>query len=104
VSTYAYRNEWRKRNSDRVRAYHRKSRTGWTADQYDLAYVEQGGCCYLCRRHASELPHGLVADHCHESNTPRRLLCDACNTALGLLRDDAELIRRAANYIEQFQQ
>lgn len=40
-------------------------------------------------------------DHDHATGVVRALLCRACNTALGALRDDPALLRRAADYIER---
>lgn len=46
----------------------------------------------------------LSVDHDHISGHVRGLLCRNCNSAIGLLRDDPELIRRAANYVERTRQ
>jgi hypothetical protein len=42
----------------------------------------------------------LVVDHSHETGAVRGLLCHNCNRALGLIHDDAAVLRRAAEYIE----
>jgi hypothetical protein len=42
-------------------------------------------------------------DHCHETGKRRGLLCSGCNTAIGKLKDDPEVLRRAADYIESYQ-
>jgi hypothetical protein len=39
-------------------------------------------------------------DHDHDHGFVRALLCQRCNFALGLLRDDPGLMRAAADYIE----
>lgn len=44
----------------------------------------------------------LVVDHCHASGTIGKLLCHNCNRALGLLKDDAALLRKAANYLDTY--
>jgi hypothetical protein len=41
-------------------------------------------------------------DHCHESGLFRGLLCRNCNSAIGMLQDDPQLLRKAAGYIEEF--
>lgn len=43
----------------------------------------------------------IVFDHCHTSVKFRGWLCDNCNKALGLVRDDPDLLRRMATYLEQ---
>jgi hypothetical protein len=44
--------------------------------------------------------HHLRVDHDHRSGVVRGLLCDACNTALGLLEERPARFRDAAKYIE----
>lgn len=76
-----------------------KREFGITVEQYNLMLESQGGVCYLCR---NPDPDGkkLAVDHCHTHGNIRGLLCRACNTGIGLLRDSPELLRRAADYIE----
>ena len=76
--------------------------TGWTNEEYTAAFTKQGGCCALCGNHQSELPKGLAADHCHDTGAKRALLCHLCNRGLGFFKDDPELMRRAATYIESY--
>ena len=46
-------------------------------------------------------PRGLVVDHNHVTGEFRGWLCNACNTALGMFRDDARLLRAAIKYLEE---
>lgn len=59
------------------------------------AAFESATNCYLCGSSGR-----LCIDHCHETSVFRGVLCYSCNVALGLLKDDPELLRRAASYIE----
>lgn len=65
--------------------------------QYQLMYEAQDGKCYLCG-----FPEGrnLAVDHCHSTGDVRRLLCSRCNQALGLFKDNPEVLRKAATYVE----
>lgn len=74
----------------------------------DLAAMklEQDNKCYLC--HSDGFLIGtnnhnekLAVDHCHKTGKVRKLLCHNCNRALGLFKDNPELMRRAAIYVEQ---
>ncbi len=42
----------------------------------------------------------LCIDHCHESGLVRGVLCNQCNVALGMTRDDPALLRALASYLE----
>ena len=42
----------------------------------------------------------LSVDHCHKTGKVRGLLCHSCNTALGLLKDNTDVMRLAINYLE----
>lgn len=67
---------------------------------------KQGGGCGLCSSDKGSLTTGCNSvfhvDHNHETGQVRALLCGKCNKALGLLNDDPELMRRAANYVEKY--
>ncbi len=41
----------------------------------------------------------LSIDHCHKTLNIRGLLCRACNTAIGLLKDDINLVGKAFLYL-----
>lgn len=43
----------------------------------------------------------LDIDHCHETGIIRSLLCNRCNQALGLFKDDIESLKKAINYLER---
>lgn len=52
--------------------------------------------CDLC----GENNRHIVFDHCHAKGHFRGWLCDRCNKVLGLMRDDAVLLRKMADYLE----
>ncbi len=54
--------------------------------------------CELCGN--AQTHKILCLDHCHATGRFRGWLCDPCNTALGLFRDNPVLLRRAAYYLE----
>jgi hypothetical protein len=62
----------------------------------------QGGRCAICRGDSSSSPGGVLhVDHCHTTRQVRGLLCADCNRALGQFKDDAAILRAAAEYLER---
>lgn len=57
----------------------------------------QGGRCAVCRRSNARR---WCVDHDHRTGKVRGVLCSACNTGLGQLRDDPGVLRAAADYVE----
>lgn len=57
--------------------------------------ADQGGKCAIC-------PNGLAyaVDHCHTTGKVRGYLCSHCNLMLGHAQDNPEVLRRAAQYLE----
>lgn len=100
----------------RGRAEHLKRVYGITAEEYDAMLVAQGGVCAICglsdtsRERKIEgrkrLPRRnidtLRIDHDHVTGKVRGLLCTPCNQAIGHMRDDPELLRRAAVYLDSY--
>jgi len=80
--------------------YRVKKRYGITMDEYDVMYKEQNGKCAICNK--DPLEHGeyrLSIDHCHQTNKVRGFLCSNCNRALGMLKDNKDVILSAYNYL-----
>jgi len=71
---------------------------GLTAEQYDQMLIEQAQRCALCGEESNGRPWHV--DHCHDSGKVRGVLCDHCNIGLGHFRENAALLRRAAEYLE----
>lgn len=77
-----------------------KYKYGITKERVEQMEFYQSGRCNICGASPSETGRKLVVDHDHKLGKVRALLCNSCNTALGLMKDDVERLRRAANYIE----
>lgn len=65
-----------------------------TEEEYVALKAKHDGHCAICN---DEVP--LVVDHCHETGAVRGLLCNPCNTGLGMFRDDPERLILASRYI-----
>ena len=89
----------RKDNSYRDAYY--KKKYGISLQDYNDMFATQEGCCSICGRHQVEFKKSLHVDHCHDTGKVRELLCQSCNTGIGSLQDDPELLRVAIEYLEK---
>lgn len=102
-----YQSQYRKRHPERVRSYKFKAAYGITTEEYRAMESAQGGKCAICGssetavNKVTQEPRSLAVDHCHGRGHVRALLCAACNGGLGSFRDNPELLRAAAAYIER---
>ncbi|ANA86198.1 holliday junction resolvase [Gordonia phage Lozinak] len=78
-----------------------RARYGISFAEYAEQLLEQGGKCAICGT-APDDGSKLHVDHCHTTGKKRGLLCSQCNTAIGLLKEDLNLLSRAADYLELF--
>ncbi len=103
------RQKWADQNPERsynsARGRQLKHKYGISLLEYEQMLAEQGGKCYLCG--ATENSTGgerkdwnFAVDHNHTTGKVRGLLCNNCNRGLGLFRDNPELLRKAAEYVE----
>jgi hypothetical protein len=85
-------------------------RYGLTQAEWDRRVAQQGNRCALCRTDTPDNKRGSWhIDHDHSccagtfscGKCVRGLLCHLCNVMLGNGRDDADLLRAAADYIER---
>jgi len=68
---------------------------------YTALLESQGNRCAVCRRDNSGQRDWHV-DHDHVNGKIRGLLCNPCNLLLGLAADDADVLRQAALYLDQY--
>ena len=66
---------------------------------YELMLAEQGGVCAICQQPPKK--QALSVDHDHTTGRIRGLLCQSCNTGIGLLQDDPSILRVAITYLEE---
>ncbi|WP_217254765.1 endonuclease VII domain-containing protein [Streptomyces sp. AC602_WCS936] len=77
------------------RARHLQRRYGLTEAERDAMVGSQKGLCVICLKAPA-----VHVDHCHKTGRVRGVLCFNCNSGLGLLRDDPDVMNRAADYLE----
>jgi protein-arginine kinase activator protein McsA len=92
-----------KRKRPDVKEWHRNYKLrklfGITIEQYNVMGESQHWMCAICSAPQPENEH-LHVDHSHNSGKVRGLLCRACNTAIGLMNDEPERLRKAISYLE----
>jgi hypothetical protein len=110
----AYRertNRWYAENRERQRVASkdgaRRRKYGLTLAEHEEMEAAQGGVCAICQqpetfKSKSGTVHRLAVDHDHKTGRIRGLLCRNCNAALGHLREDLGLFRRAVSYLESY--
>jgi len=91
-------NQYR-RSPNHQRAYELKYYYGISQKDYDTMASAQDNVCAICGTHPEKY---LAVDHCHKTGVVRGLLCRTCNSAIGLLKHDQEVIKQAANYLGDF--
>ena len=100
-----YRQRIKETNPEKLFIHNRKTKLkrdyNLTLEQYEIMLKEQNGVCFLC----NSLPNKklLAVDHCHKTNKVRKLLCSNCNTALGLFKDDINVLNKAISYLKENQ-
>ena len=96
--------EWHLNNKDKIIHSNRVNNLknyGLTIDGYNKMFSDQNGCCAVCGRHQSEFKKRLAVDHNHITKKVRKLLCNQCNTAIGLLNEDKNIIMNVIKYLEE---
>ena len=80
---------------------HRLFTFGVTEEEYKERTEKQGGVCAICGE-MNRNGGALSIDHDHQTGHNRGLLCNRCNPGLGYFRDNPDLLRKAAEYLDGF--
>ena len=99
------------RELDRVH-YHKneeRHRELWASKKYGISVEEyrllnQKEVCDICQQKEMAIGRNgkikrLAIDHNHETGKVRGLLCQKCNQAVGLLREDIDLVEKVKDYL-----
>ena len=68
-----------------------------TEDQYNNLMENEN--CQICDKVLDK----KCIDHCHSSNKVRGVLCNNCNTALGLVGDNISTLETMIKYLQKHQ-
>lgn len=67
--------------------------------EYNQLISESNNCCNICNRVLDK----KCIDHCHTTNKVRGVLCNNCNTALGLVGDNIQTLESMIKYLNKHQ-
>ena len=101
---------WRKNNPEKNAVANRRrygkprnNHFGVSCVEYKKMFNSQNGVCAICglpeRSRHKGIIKSLCVDHCHETGKTRGLLCTRCNSGIGFLQDDLDLLASASSYL-----
>ena len=95
---------WNRSNIEQRKIITRKDKYlrkyGFSIADYDAMSHCQNGVCAICGQ-PNNNGKRLDVDHNHDSGKVRGLLCNSCNRGIGYLKDDAEVLLKAAEYLNK---
>jgi hypothetical protein len=103
------RKKWSDANPERASYSARNRRLkhiyGVDIEWYEAQMKAQNNKCAICETETNNTrgerkDWNFAVDHCHDTGKVRGLLCNQCNRALGLFKDDITLLEKAKNYLE----
>jgi hypothetical protein len=78
---------------------------GLTLAEFQSMRERQHGQCAICGTSEDKNTRGyrLFVDHDHKRGVIRNLLCGTCNSAIGFLNEDVDLLMKMAKYLDAFE-
>lgn len=99
------RERWRANNRGRYLEQKRwvrvKAKYGLTQAEFESLLNEQDNKCAICKVRLSSGKNSPRLDHNHSTGRFRGILCNNCNAALGMLKDDACIVAQAEQYLKK---
>lgn len=89
-------------NKEKVRWQIVKRKYGISENDYLEMLKQQKNGCAICGTMDAKHweTNNLLIDHCHNTGKVRGLLCNRCNTTLGLVNDDIKILKRMITYLK----
>lgn len=82
--------KWAKDHPERMLQFQRRWKFGLSFDEQKTLMSKP---CMICNG------KGTHIDHDHKTNKVRGVLCNNCNTGLGMFKDSSELLTSACKYL-----
>lgn len=93
---------WGKKNPRKIKHNQLQIKYKISIDEYEKRLKDQNDCCEICYTHKDEFKYALVVDHNHITGQNRGILCNQCNTALGYLKENENIVSNLLNYIKKY--
>lgn len=94
-----YYQKWQVRNKDYQRKYRLDAKYSISIDDFNKMLEQQNNLCNICNR---QFNNDVCVDHCHVTDKVRGLLCNKCNTGLGLFQESIDVLKNAAEYLARY--
>ncbi len=78
----------------------KRCRYGLEDEQWKSVFESQGRCCAVCKSSTTKTS-SWHTDHSHRTNRFRGILCDACNRALGSVKDSIPVLKQLIEYLQR---
>ena len=81
-----------------------KSKYGLTLEQFHQMIQDQKGLCYICNEELTLNDMGAkcaCVDHDHYTGKVRKILCRNCNTALGHVKENTDILYAMIRYLDE---
>ena len=82
-----------------MRERHLRVTYGLSLDGFNKLFESQGKCCAICKT-TDPGKNNWAVDHNHEFGFVRYIVCNNCNAMLGYSKENPDILRRAAQYLE----
>ena len=92
---------WRTANKHKIRDTSYKKKFGITLQEYESKLKYQNYCCAICETSQEEFNLRFAIDHNHKTGEVRDLLCGQCNIAIGMAREDENILKKMIKYLQK---
>jgi hypothetical protein len=92
---------WRKSHPQFVKSQTLNRYDGINETVYNEKLVQQKNVCEICGKTQKRKNYRLGVDHDHKTNKVRALLCNNCNTAIGLVYENINILENIITYLKK---
>lgn len=99
--------QWALKNKEKrkliARKSHLKIKYNMSLEDERKLINNQNNRCAICNNGIIVELNKFHIDHCHNSGKVRGILCNYCNTGLGMFQDSQEYLKSAVKYLKKHQ-